>query len=150
MQLDLGELGFEEGGHLLVKRSLRQVPVGDEIEVTGQAPELDLHLRTWCRSEGHHFGWVRGESVAGHAVITRGGAETNVLRHTAGLNAEVFDALLLLAAGSWNTDALRQGHQRVMDLTRDMDRGRKSRLLRLGFSEAEAAELSSLHTRNFM
>jgi hypothetical protein len=73
-----------------------------------------------------------------------------VLRHTAGLNAEVFDALLLLAAGSWNTDALRQGHQRVMDLTRDMDQGRKSRLLRLGFSEAEAAELSSLHTRNFM
>jgi hypothetical protein len=74
----------------------------------------------------------------------------DVLRHTAGLNAEVFDALLLLAAGSWNTDALRQGHQRVMDLTRDMDQGRKSRLLRLGFSEAEAAELSSLHTRNFM
>jgi hypothetical protein len=399
MQLDLGELGFEEGGHLLVKRSLRQIPVGDEIEVIGQAPELDLHLRTWCRSEGHQFGWVRGESVGGHAVITRGGAETkrwadserageanpadadaivehpprrwglaargsqveagtpefdfrfaeklevwadeapriyaqaaaaqwdpqtaipwdgdfllpdeiedavvqimtylienemaaliipshfiaqmhphfrevmqvlaiqaadearhidiftrrallnrkrlglsavagqvslktlidepnfaiasfllsvlgegsflsllwfinkyapdpiteavarlaaqdesrhvafglahlrqhakrdpgvraqlaaavrrrhDVLRHTAGLNAEVFDALLLLAAGSWNTDALRQGHQRVMDLIRDMDQGRKSRLLRLGFSEAEAAELSSLHTRNFM
>jgi hypothetical protein len=398
MQLDLGGLGFEEGGHLLVKRGLRQVPVGDEIEVSGRALELELHLRTWCRSEGHRFGWFGGMS-GGHAIITRGGAETgrwadsecagqanpaqvdavvehppgkwglaargslveagmpefdfrfadklevwadeaprmyaqaaasqwdpqtaipwnsdfllpeevedavvqimtflvenemaaliipshfiaqmhphfreviqvlavqaadearhvdiftrrallhrdrlglstvggqtslktlidepdfaiasfllsvlgegsflsllwfinkyapdpiteavtrlaaqdearhvafglahlrqhakrdpgvlaqlaaavhrrhDILQHTAGLNAEVFDALLLLAAGSWETDALRSGHLRVMDLIRDMDEGRKGRLLRLGYSEAEAAELSSLHTRNFM
>jgi hypothetical protein len=399
MQVDLGELGFEEGGHLLVKRGLRLVPIGHEIQVTGVAPELELHLRTWCRSEGHHFGWDHPGPGGGHAVITRGGAEAgrwagseragkadpshpdavlehpprkwglaargsqveagtpefdfpladkievwaddasriyaqavasqwdpqiaipwqaefelpdevedavvqlmtylienetaalimhsrfiaqlhphfrevmqvlavqaadearhieiftrrgllkrdslglsavggqvslktlvdeanfaiasfllsvlgegsflsllwfikqyapdpvteavarlaaqdesrhvafglahlrqhvnrdpgirerlaaavhrrhDALRHTAGLNAEVFDALILMAAGSWNHADLRQGHQRVMDLTRDMHEGRKSRLLRLGFSEQEAAELSSVHTRNFM
>lgn len=399
MQVDLGELGFEEGGHLLVKRSLRQVAIGHEIEVTGVAPELEMHLGTWCRFEGHRFCWERHGQGGGHAVITRGGAETgrwtgseragmadpshpdavldhpprkwglaargsrveagtpefdfrladkievwadeapriyaqaaaaqwnpqtaipweaelhvpdevedavvqvmtylvenetaaliipsrfiaqlhphfrevmqvlavqaadearhieiftrrallkrdslglstaggqaslktlvdepdfaiasfllsvlgegsflsllwfikeyapdpvteavarlaaqdearhvafglahlrqhvnrdpsirarlaaavyrrhDALRHTAGLNAEVFDALMLMAAGSWKHADLRKGHQRVMDLTREMDEGRKSRLLRLGFSEQEADELSSLHTRNFM
>jgi TusA-related sulfurtransferase len=74
----------------------------------------------------------------------------DALQHTAGLNAEVFDALVLLAAGSWNADDLRRGHQRVMELTQEMDEGRRKRLRRLGFSETEAAELSSLHTRNFM
>ena len=396
MQIDLGDLGFEQGGHLLVKRGLRQAAAGEEIEVTGAAPELDVHLRTWCRAEGHAFRWEKGQ---GRAFIARGSAETgrwagsqragmadasrpeaivehapqawglaargsrveagtpefefrladkievwsddaariyaqavaaqwdpqtaipwsasfdipdevedavvqimtylienetaalvvpsrfiaqlhphfrevmqvlavqaadearhievftrrallkrddlglstaggqaslktlvdepdfaiasfllsvlgegsflsllwfieryapdpvtgavarlagqdearhvafglahlrqhlardpgfrgrladavhrrhDALRHTAGLNAEVFDALILMAAGSWDRDNLRQGHQRVMDLTRDMDDGRKSRLLRLGFPEQDAAELSSLHTRNFM
>jgi hypothetical protein len=74
----------------------------------------------------------------------------DALRHTAGLNAEVFDALVLLAAGSWTLDAVRTGHERVMQLTRDMDEGRRKRLMRLGFSETEAAGLSALHTRNFM
>jgi hypothetical protein len=399
MQVDLGGLEFEEGGHLLVKRSLRQVPVGHEIAVTGTAPELEMHLRTWCRSEGHRFRWELHGQGGSRAVITRGGAETgrwagseragkadpsypdavldhpprkwglaargsqveagtpefdfrltdkievwadeapriyaqavaaqwdpetaipweaefhvpdevedavvqvmtylienetaaliipsrfiaqlhphfrevmqvlavqaadearhieiftrrallkrdslgvsavggqaslktlvdepdfaissfllsvlgegsflsllwfiqqyapdpitaavarlaaqdearhvafglahlrhhvnrdpgirarlaaavyrrhDALRHTAGLNAEVFDALILMAAGSWNHADLRQGHQGVINLARDMDEGRKSRLLRLGFSEHEAVELSSLHTRNFM
>ena len=72
------------------------------------------------------------------------------LRHTAGLNAEVFDALLLMAAGSWDHADLQEGHRRVMQLTRDMDEGRQKRLLRLGFSDREAEELSALHTRNFM
>jgi hypothetical protein len=74
----------------------------------------------------------------------------DALQHTAGLNAEVFDALVLLAAGSWDFECLRRGHQRVMELIKEMDEGRQKRLRRLGFSEAEAAELSSLHTRNFM
>jgi hypothetical protein len=72
------------------------------------------------------------------------------LRQTSGLNAEVFDALLLMAAGSWEHADLREGHRRVMQLTRDMDEGRRKRLMRLGFTELEAAELSELHTRNFM
>ena len=74
----------------------------------------------------------------------------DALQHTVGLNAEVFDALVLIAAGSWNPEDLRRGHQRVMELTQEMDQGRQRRLRRLGFSEEEAAELSRLHTRNFM
>ncbi len=72
------------------------------------------------------------------------------LRHTVGLNAEVFDALVLLAAGSWEHDDLRQGSERVTKLLHDMDEGRRSQLKRLGYTSVEAAELSSLHTRNFM
>lgn len=74
----------------------------------------------------------------------------DALRHTAGLNDEVFDALLLMAAGSWEHDALRLGSQRVLQLIHDMDEGRRKRLVRLGFPEEEAAALSALHTRNFM
>jgi hypothetical protein len=74
----------------------------------------------------------------------------DALRHTAGLNAEVFDALILMAAGSWDAADLRRGYQRVAQLTRDMDEARTRRLVKLGFEEAEAAQLSALHTRNFM
>ncbi|MCA9652035.1 MAG: hypothetical protein KC501_19115, partial [Myxococcales bacterium] len=72
------------------------------------------------------------------------------LQHTAGLNEEVFDALLLLAAGSWDADAIARGWDAVQQLERDMDEGRRRRLRRLGFSDDEAARLSELHTRNFM
>jgi hypothetical protein len=74
----------------------------------------------------------------------------DALRHTAGLNAEVFDALLLMAAGSWAPADLRRANQRVAGLLQDMDEARRTRLARLGFDERDAAEISSLHTRNFM
>lgn len=399
MQVDLGELGFDEGGHLLVKRALRGVRIGEEIRVTSRVPHLESHLRAWCRNEGHSFRWLEDSGSESLGVITRGGAEAarwtgseragspniaqpnavvehpprtwglaargaqveagspefgftlvdkvevwsndaariyaqaaaaqwdpqtaipwhcefdlpdeiedavvqvmtylienetaalvipsrfiaqlhphfrevmqvlaiqaadearhieiftrrallkrqelglstsggqaslktlvdepdfavasfllsvlgegtflsllwfieryapdpitaavsrlaaqdearhvafglahlrehmqsdpavgsrlansvrrrhDLLRHTAGLNAEVFDALILMAAGSWEHESLQEGHRRVIQLTRDMDEGRQKRLRRLGFSDAEATELSSLHTRNFM
>jgi len=31
-----------------------------------------------------------------------------------------------------------------------MDQGRQRRLIRLGFTDIDAADLSALHTRNFM
>jgi hypothetical protein len=74
----------------------------------------------------------------------------DALRHTAGLNAEVFDALVLMAAGSWAPDHLHRGHDAVIRLVQDMSLGRTKRLMRLGFAEAEAEELSSLHTPKFM
>ena len=72
------------------------------------------------------------------------------LQHTAGLNEEVFDALVLLAAGSLAPEAVRRGHQAVLDLRGEMDAGRRARLAHLGFGAEEAAALSGLHTRNFM
>jgi hypothetical protein len=72
------------------------------------------------------------------------------LRRTAGLNEEVFDALVLLAAGGFEPDAIARGHAAVLALQRDMDEGRQRRLRRLGFGAAEAEALSALHTRNFM
>jgi hypothetical protein len=77
-------------------------------------------------------------------------ARHDALRDTAGLNEEVYDALLVLAAGGFTPGRISEGHRRVQALVADMDQGRRLRLLRLGFSEAEAAALSALHTRNFM
>jgi len=73
-----------------------------------------------------------------------------MLRHTAGLNAEVFDALVLLAAGSWEGTDIARGHAAVSALNQEMHLGRKRRLLKLGFEDANAEEMSALHTRNFM
>jgi len=85
-------------------------------------------------------------SKLANAVRRRHGA----LRYTAGLNAEVFDALLLVASGGWDPSDLRRGHQNVMRMVREMDEFRQTRMMHLGFGEAEAQELSGLHTRNFM
>jgi hypothetical protein len=72
------------------------------------------------------------------------------LLDTAGLNGEVFDALILLAAGSWAPGAISRGWQAVQRLQQVMDEGRRRRLASIGFPDGEAAELSALHTRNFM
>jgi TusA-related sulfurtransferase len=74
----------------------------------------------------------------------------DVLADTAGLNADVFDALVVLAAGAWTPEAVRRGHAAVQELHHAMDDGRRARLARLGFPPDEAAELSALHTRSFM
>lgn len=72
------------------------------------------------------------------------------LQHTSGLNDDVFDALVLLAAGDDTPDAVRAGWQHVQDLQTEMNDARAARLARLGFTTDEADALSSLHTRNFM
>jgi len=72
------------------------------------------------------------------------------LAQTAGLNDEVFDALIVLAAGAWRPAAIAEGFERVQALKVEMAAGRRRRLTKLGFSEPDAASLSDLHTRNFM
>jgi hypothetical protein len=74
----------------------------------------------------------------------------DALLDTAGLNADVFDSLVVLAAGSWTPDAIATGFARVQELQHAMDEGRQRRLVRLGFRPDEAEALSALHTRNFM
>ncbi len=72
------------------------------------------------------------------------------LAATSGLNEEVFDALVLIAAGALTPAAVARGHAAVQQLQRDMAAGRRARLARLGFARDEAERLSALHTRNFM
>ncbi|MDM5177441.1 ferritin-like domain-containing protein [Massilia sp. DJPM01] len=77
-------------------------------------------------------------------------SRNDALAASSGLNEEVFDALILLAAGELTPAAIAAGYLRVQQLMVDMAEGRQSRLERLGFSKAEAQQLSALHTRNFM
>jgi hypothetical protein len=72
------------------------------------------------------------------------------LRSTAGLNQQVFDSLVLLAAGERTPEAVARGWRAVQELQRDMHEGRTVRRSRLGFSPGEAEALAALHTRNFM
>lgn len=72
------------------------------------------------------------------------------LATTDGLNQEVLEALLLLAAGSWEAAAMQAGQDQLQTLLQDMAAGRRLRLVKLGFPEAQAAHLAALHTRNFM
>lgn len=72
------------------------------------------------------------------------------LAGTTGLNEEVFDALILLAAGDTKAEAIKLGYQRVQEMVRAMTEGRRARLVRLGFVPKEASRLAALHTRNFM
>jgi hypothetical protein len=74
----------------------------------------------------------------------------DVLASTAGLSPAVYDSLVILAAGSWTPGAIQAGWDAVQALQADMDEGRRRRLVRLGFPDREAAELSALHTTNFM
>jgi hypothetical protein len=74
----------------------------------------------------------------------------DALVDTSGLNTDVFDSLVILAAGSWTPPAIARGYLAVQELQQSMDDGRQQRLLRLGFPPDQAAELSALHTRNFM
>jgi hypothetical protein len=98
------------------------------------------HTAHLSRADSAYLGTLRQSVERRHAA----------LRDTAGLNAGVFDALVLLAAGSWSPEAIRRGWREVRELTARMDEGRRRRLAYIGFPDDEAAELSALHTRNFM
>ncbi len=74
----------------------------------------------------------------------------DALLDTAGLSDHVHDALAILAAGEWSHEAIGRGWTLVGSLQEEMNEARGRRLVRLGFSEHEANELSALHTRNFM
>ncbi len=77
-------------------------------------------------------------------------ARHDALAGTAGVNEEVFDALVLLAAGGLSPAQVARGHAAVQTLVGDMAGGRRARLLRLGFGAADAERLAWMHTRNFM
>jgi hypothetical protein len=111
-----------------------------------------------ARDEARHvaFGMAHLERHIGRdpSLRRRLAAATRVrhdaLAQTAGLNDEVFDALVLLAAGNFDAPSIEKGWREVVELQSDMDLSRRRRLMRLGFDEPEAEELSALHTRNFM
>lgn len=98
-----------------------------------------------------HLGEVVADDPAQRArLATAVHRRHDALSHTAGLNEEVFDALVLLAAGSWDPEAVGRGFAAVQALEAEMGEGRRRRLVKLGFAPEEAAALSALHTRNFM
>jgi hypothetical protein len=93
---------------------------------------------------------VRGDPAVRGRLAAAIKSRHDALASTTGLNEEVFDGLVLLAAGSWAPADLARGYARVQELQAEMDEGRRHRLVKLGFAAADAATLAALHTRNFM
>lgn len=114
--------------------------------------------RLVARDEGRHvaFGMAHlGERLAREPALQSRLANAIEARYetlsgTAGLNEEVFDSLILLAAGGTTPAEIAAGYARVQDLLQDMARGREARLAKLGFAHEAARNLAALHTRNFM
>ena len=114
--------------------------------------------RLAARDEARHvvFGVSHTAHLARHDPAflgrLRGAVERrhDVLRETSGLNESVYDAMVLMAAGSWEPAAISRGWRAVQELQKRMDQGRRRRLATIGFPDDEAAELSALHTTNFM
>lgn len=77
-------------------------------------------------------------------------ARHDALQNTSGLNAEVFEALVVIAAGSFEADAIARGYRAVAELQEEMNESRIKRLKKIGFDSERAASLAELHTRNFM
>ncbi|HKE59157.1 MAG TPA: hypothetical protein VKB46_20755, partial [Pyrinomonadaceae bacterium] len=75
--IDIKDLSFERGAHLLIKRELNALPVGSSLAIRGSDPTLSVHLRAWCRAQGHDLS-LNGDSGAAGVVawITRGSASS--------------------------------------------------------------------------
>jgi TusA-related sulfurtransferase len=66
------------------------------------------------------------------------------------VSPRVQEALAVLAAGGLDPERLGEGTRRVRALMDDMHAHRLQRLRKAGFTEAQADEMSRLHTPNFM
>jgi hypothetical protein len=72
------------------------------------------------------------------------------LLEMSGRNEELFDALVVIAAGRLEPRAIGAGFDAVQRLLGQMDAVRRQCLEAIGFPPDDAARLSGLHTRNFM
>jgi hypothetical protein len=54
-ELDLGPLGLDQGGTVLLRLCLAELPVGARLRITGDDAGLAVHLRAFARNEGHDF-----------------------------------------------------------------------------------------------
>jgi hypothetical protein len=99
-----------------------------------------LHLSAAVACDRHLLGRFAAAIQKRHAELST----------TTGLNQEVFDSLVIVAAGSLDLDAIQRGFRAVRRLEQLMHKGRVRRLQLLGFNPPEASRLSELHTKNFM
>jgi hypothetical protein len=122
-------------------------------------PVTEAVARLAVRDEARHVAFgvahLREAVISDSGLLSRLGAAIerrhDALRHSAGLNAEVFDSLVILgAAGDFSADGIARGYARVQALEHHMATGRTKRLETIGFDSETAERLSALHTRNFM
>jgi hypothetical protein len=117
----------------------------------------EIARRTRADEARHvHFGVVHvRHALAGDPTAVRR-LEAAVRRRAAtlhgvgGVPAPIQDALVVLAAGSDEPEALARGHEAFAALLVEMHDGRRKRLMHAGFLPDEAEAIAALQTPNFM
>ncbi len=110
------------------------------------------HLTTLAFSESgsrsHFWAPVSTASAKDDQVVLDARKSWVTSAHEA--DSYVWSSTPLEAPGPMTLWSISRGWQAVQDLQRAMDEGRRRRLAYIGFPHDEAAEVSALHTRNFM
>ncbi|HEU0168146.1 MAG TPA: ferritin-like domain-containing protein [Chloroflexota bacterium] len=55
MNIDLEDLGLDDGGHVLLKHALAALEPGQRVAVHGRRADLPLQVRAWARIQGHEY-----------------------------------------------------------------------------------------------
>lgn len=103
-----------------------------------------------------HFGLAHVRHALAHDDTLYSRLEASVRRRaatlagTGGVPAPVQDALTIYAAGGGDPQRVARGHDAFRELLVTMHEGRIRRLRSAGFTAAQAAMISDLHTPNFM
>lgn len=92
--VDLGPLGLDDGGHLLIDHALDTIAPGSRLRVIGGSPHLGVHLGAWARRRGH--------GIEGN-VIVRG--DTTERRLAGAERAGTPDEVALKAPATWGLAA---------------------------------------------
>ncbi len=95
--VDLGPLGLDAGGHLLVDHALGAMAPGSHLRVLGGGPLLSVHLSAWARSRGHRVVGREGD------VVVRGDADDR--RLTDAERAGTPDQVAERAPATWSLAA---------------------------------------------
>jgi hypothetical protein len=98
------------------------------------------HVRYYLGEDPAHFEELR------RAVKQRAAVMASVTE----VSPRVQEALAVLAAGGLDPNRLGEGTRQVRELMAEMHEHRLKRLVLAGFTEAQADEMSRLHTPNFM
>jgi hypothetical protein len=98
----------------------------------------------------HARHYLAGDPGRAELLRTAVRERASYLAQTSGANPYVEEALVVLAAGGVRPERVREGVHALRALHETMHRHRVRRLRQLGFAQAEAEELSQLHTPNFM
>lgn len=175
--VDAGDLPLGGGLLALVRPALDGLQAGGVLAVLSSSRTVREDLPAWCRIDRHEY--LGREEVAegceNELAALYVPARFLPRVHPAYLEVAMFLASQLadearhidvflrraraaggglgvsaLAAGSTASRAIARGHEKFRELLAVMHQGRTKRLEHAGFSAAEAALLSELHTPNFM
>ena len=106
--IDIEQLGFDAGAHVLVKHALAALPPGQTLQVRGRAYGWEGQLIAWCRTQGHQCAFEQANAGGGNVATVRRHADS--ADGAAGDHADNAGNQAHAGAGDRWRGALRTGH----------------------------------------